>query len=433
MRIHIWHPGSALSSRENRLLACSYGPEYVLNRLDFELNAHLGDNSTVSADVWRPAKHVNYDRIGLRTNQGHVPFSGPKNWPIDEDDRGTFGHTIRTLKFFPFCTFTAVKDNSRRVGAVVKAWRREMQVAGIRRVGAHVEMIERGEPRPLAEDEVLLEVRAAGVGNWDEFVRTGGWDVGAKVPMALGVEASGIVLAVGQAVDDWSTGDAVMTHPVPLRDQGSWAPRVIAPARLLARKPPHVSWEVAAAFAVPALTAEQALSEAVNIRPGEQLLVHGAGGVTGGLLVALGVLRGAQVIATAGPASQQRVSALGATYVIDYNDEEWPEQVRAISGRHGVAAAVNAARGGASSAIRAVVDGGRLATITSDPPVQQRGITVSSIYVRADGNQLHELAQHLADGHLDIPIAARYRLADAAQALVQASGGHAGGAIVLTL
>ena len=113
-----------------------------------------------------------------------------------------------------------------------------MQVAGIRQVGAGIEMIDVGEPRPLAGDEVLLEVRAAGVGNWDEFVRTGDWDVGAKPPMALGVEAAGIVLAVGQAVGDWAPGDAVMTHPVPLRDQGTWAPRLIASAGLLALKPP---------------------------------------------------------------------------------------------------------------------------------------------------------------------------------------------------
>ena len=135
-----------------------------------------------------------------------------------------------------------------------------MQVAGIRRVGAPVEMIEVGEPRPLARDEVLVEVEAAGVGNWDEFVRTGGWDVGASPPMALGVEAAGTVLAAGQAVGDWAPGDAVMTHPVPLRDQGTWAPRLIAPAGLLARKPASASWEAAAAFPVPALTAEQVLA-----------------------------------------------------------------------------------------------------------------------------------------------------------------------------
>jgi len=122
---------------------------------------------------------------------------------------------------------------------------------------------------------------------------------------------------------------------------------------------------------------------------------------------------------------------LGARQVIDYHDQEWPEQVRAITGGHGVTFVVNAARGGAS-AIRAVADGGRLATITPDPPSQQRGITVSSIYVRADGNQLRKLAQRLEDGRLGIPIAASYRLADAAQALAQATGGHVGGAIVLT-
>ena len=91
-----------------------------------------------------------------------------------------------------------------------------MQVAGIRLLGARVEMIDVGEPRPLAGDEVLLEVRAVGVANWDEFVRTGGWNVGAKPPMALGVEAAGKVLTAGQAVTDWTRGDAVMTHPVPI-------------------------------------------------------------------------------------------------------------------------------------------------------------------------------------------------------------------------
>src|SRR5438876_8228311 len=170
-----------------------------------------------------------------------------------------------------------------------------MQVAGIRRLGAQVEMIEVGEPRPLAGDEVLLEVRAAGVANWDEFVRTGGWDVGARPPMALGVAAAGTVLAVGQAVGGWAPGDAVMAYPVPLRDQGTWAPRLIAPAGLLARKPQGASWEAAAAFPVPALTAEQVLSDTLNVRAGEQLLVHGASGVTGGLLVALAAPRGTQV------------------------------------------------------------------------------------------------------------------------------------------
>ena len=306
-----------------------------------------------------------------------------------------------------------------------------MQVAGIRGIGARVELIDVGEPRPLAGDEVLLEVMAAGVGNWDEFVRTGGWDVGTSPPMALGVEAAGTVVAAGPAAGDWAPGDPVMTHPVPLRDQGTWAPRLIAPAGLLARKPPGASWEAAAAFPVPALTAEQVIGDALDVRAGEQVLVNGASGVTGRLLVALAALRGAEVLATAGPDSRQLVTELGARHVIDYHDQQWPAQVREITGGRGVAAAANAAPGAAATAMRAVADGGRLATITSDPPAGQHGITVASIYVRPDGAQLRGLAKRFAEGRLEIPVAVSYRLADAAQALAQVTSGHAAGAVVL--
>lgn len=129
-----------------------------------------------------------------------------------------------------------------------------MEVAGIGRTGGDVGMIEVAEPRPPADDEVLIEVKAAGVANWDEIVRTGGWDVGRSPPMALGVEAAGTVAAVGGTVTDWEVGDDVMTHPLPLRDQGAWAPMLIAPAVLLAPKPTDVAWEAAAVFPVPALT-----------------------------------------------------------------------------------------------------------------------------------------------------------------------------------
>ena len=78
-------------------------------------------------------------------------------------------------------------------------------------------------------------------------------------------------------------------------------------------------------------------------------------------------------------------------------------------------AAVNAVPGYAADAIRAVADNGRLATITSDPPAEERGITVFNVYVRPDGSQLRTLAEHFADGTLAIPIAAAYRLADAAE------------------
>jgi len=208
---------------------------------------------------------------------------------------------------------------------------------------------------------------------------------------------------------------------------------VIASAALLAPKPPGVSWEGAAAFLVPALTAEQVLDEAVDVKTSNRLLVNGAGGVTGGLLVSLRSLKGAEVFATAGPHSHERVRALGARHVIDYHDEDWPDQVLAITGGSGVSAAVNAATGGATDAIRMVTDRGRLATITSDPPAEERGITVASVYVRPDGGRLRNLAQLLAEGQLEVSVGTTYGLLDAAEALAKAVSGRAGGAVALRL
>ena len=306
-----------------------------------------------------------------------------------------------------------------------------MQVAGIGRTGGDVGMIEVPEPRPLEDDEVLIRVKAAGVANWDEIVRTGGWDVGRGPPMALGVEAAGTVAAVGGAVTEWAAGDEVMTHPLPLRDQCTWAPMLIAPAALLAPKPEDVSWEAAAVFPVPALIAEQVLSESLDVRSGDRLLVHGGGGVTGGLVVRLAALSGAEVFATAGPASRERVMSLGARQVIDYHDEDWPDRLLALTGRPGVSAAVNAVPGGAVDAVRSVAVGGSLATITSDPPPAERGIKVSSVYVRPDGGRLSRLARLLADGQLEVSVAITYGLAEAAAALASVVGGHARGTVAL--
>ena len=136
-----------------------------------------------------------------------------------------------------------------------------MRAAGIERFGDEVRMLELAAPGSPAPDELVISVRAAGVANWDEFVRSGQWDVGRQPPLALGVEAAGIVESVGDSVVTLAPGDEVLTHPVPLRDQGAWSERLVAPAAAVAPKPSDVPWEEAAAFPVPALTADQALAE----------------------------------------------------------------------------------------------------------------------------------------------------------------------------
>src|ERR671936_44483 len=152
---------------------------------------------------------------------------------------------------------------------------RRMRAVGIDAFGGDVRVLELTAPGSPAPDELVISVRAAGVGNWDEIVRVGEWDVGRRPPLALGVEATGVVAAVGEDVTGFAPGDEVLTHPLPLRRQGTWAQLLVAPAALVAPKPGAVPWETAAVFPVPALTADQALSEAAPSPAGEWVLVHG--------------------------------------------------------------------------------------------------------------------------------------------------------------
>jgi NADPH:quinone reductase-like Zn-dependent oxidoreductase len=305
-----------------------------------------------------------------------------------------------------------------------------VRAAGVRQIGDAVEFLELPAPRTLRPDEVLLDVHACGVGNWDEFARTGGWDLGARPPMALGVEAAGLVTAAGDRVDAVKAGDRATVHSLPLREQGAWAEQFIAAAEHVAAVPPGMLLDAAAALPVPALTADQATGDALEVRAGQTVLVHGAGGVTGGLLVQLAAHRGATVIATAGASSIGRLAAMGASTVLDYHQADWPEQVRALT-NGGVDAAANAARSGASEAVKPVRDVGRLATITADPPDEQRDITVLAVQVVPDGRRLSGLVQLLAQGVLTVPVGQRFPLEQGAAALAQVRRGSHGAAIVL--
>jgi NADPH:quinone reductase-like Zn-dependent oxidoreductase len=283
-------------------------------------------------------------------------------------------------------------------------------------------------PRP---DEIVIEVRAAGVANWDDIVRTGGWDVGIKPPMALGVSASGVVRAVGEGVRRFQPGDDVLTHPLPLPHQGAWAQQLLAAENTVGRKPTRMSWEEAGVFPVPALTAGEVLTKTVDVRPGEFILINGAGGTTGGMLVAVAAGLGARVIATASPSKAEQVKSYGAAAVLDYHAENWRQDVRRIAGEGGVRIVVNTVAGAAQSLMPLVADGGKLTTITSDSPAPERGIAVVDFYVSSDGQALERLAADFVERHLTIPIAAVHRLSEAGAALQMAVGGKAPGAVVI--
>ncbi len=306
-----------------------------------------------------------------------------------------------------------------------------MRAAGIRALGGQIELLELPAPPPPTGNEVLIEVRAAGIGNWDDLVRTGAWDVGTAPPMALGVEAAGVVRAIGPTQARFAPGDEVLVHSVPLRHQGAWAEWFLAPGAHVAAKPADLDWAVAGAMPVPALTASQVVTR-LGCASNDDVLIHGAGGVTGGLLVALAAASGCRVVATCSPRAAGRVRRYGASEVVDYHARDWATLALRASPRH-FSVVINAVRGGAAALLPLVADGGRLATITGDPPPSQRGIQMVNAYVAADGSALEAAVGQLVGRSLTVPIAGIYSLGEAAVALQTVVQGRAEGAYVLGL
>jgi NADPH:quinone reductase-like Zn-dependent oxidoreductase len=304
-----------------------------------------------------------------------------------------------------------------------------VRTAGTRTFGGRVEQLELPAPPAPTGDEVLIEVKAAGIANWDDLVRTGAWDVGIAPPMALGVEAAGIVRAVGSGQARFAPGDDVLVHSAPLCHQGAWAEWFLAPGAHVAAMPAGLDWAVAACLPVPALTASQVVGT-VGFGSNDSALINGAGGLTGGLLVALAAGSGCRVVATASPRAANRVRTYGASDVIDYHATDWPRQALAANGGP-FSVVVNAVPGGAPGLMSLVADGGRLVTITGDPPPSERGIQVLNAYVAPDGPVLEAAVGQLIARRLTIPIAGVYSLGDAADALLAVVQGHAEGAFVL--
>ena len=108
-----------------------------------------------------------------------------------------------------------------------------MRAAGIRRYSDPVQPMELPGPGDLRPDEVLIEVRSAGVGNWDEIARTGGWDLGRQPPMALGVEVAGVVAQAGagdqgrwrERGGDYLACPVEAVGPLTGRHAGHWSTR----------------------------------------------------------------------------------------------------------------------------------------------------------------------------------------------------------------
>ena len=179
------------------------------------------------------------------------------------------------------------------------------------------------------EGEVLIQVKAAGVGPWDGWIRAGHSALPQPLPLTLGSDLSGIVAAVGPGVTDFAVGEAVygVTNS---RFTGAYAEYAVAKATMISGKPETLSDIEAASVPVIAVTAWQALFEQARVGQGTTVLIHGAAGNVGAYAVQFARQAGARVIATAGAADIDIVRRLGADIVVDYRAARFEDAARDV-------------------------------------------------------------------------------------------------------
>jgi len=177
-----------------------------------------------------------------------------------------------------------------------------------------VDEIDRPEP---ADDEVLVEVAAAGVNPVDTYFVSGSYQP-FTLPMVPGVDAAGEAVHVGSAVEGISEGDAVVATGLSKDHYGACAEYVAVPSDRIARLPQGVDPVAAGGAGVAAVTSWRALIDHAGLEPAETALIHGGSGGVGHAAVQLVAATGARVVTTAAPEYHDRLDALGADAVLDY-------------------------------------------------------------------------------------------------------------------
>ena len=176
----------------------------------------------------------------------------------------------------------------------------------------------------LSATNVLVKVAAASLNQLDEMLRVGTFKamLPYPLPLTLGSDFAGEIVAVGDRVKNFSVGDFVYSKP--RKEQiGSFAEFIAVDESDVALKPKSVSVVEAASIPLVALTAWQALVERGNISRGDKVLIHGGAGGVGSIAIQLAKHLGAQVATTVSAKNMEYVEALGADVVVDYATQDF--------------------------------------------------------------------------------------------------------------
>ncbi|MFG0678306.1 NADP-dependent oxidoreductase [Delftia sp. WSY_7] len=312
-------------------------------------------------------------------------------------------------------------------------------------------------PEPqLRDDEVLVQVHAAGVNQLDSKIKDGQFKLilPYRLPLILGHDVAGVVVKAGPRVRQFKPGDEVYARTDDFRI-GTFAEFVPVRESSLAPKPKGLTMEEAASIPLVGLTAWQALVETAKLTKGQRVFIQAGSGGVGTFAIQLARHLGATVATTTSAANFELVRSLGADVVIDYRTQDFEDVL------HDYDVVLNSQDGKAlGKSLRVLKGGAKLVSISGPPDpafgraiavplfvklvmrllssgirrrARSRGIDYSFVFMKADGGQLREITRLIEAGAIRPVVDKVFAFESTNEALAYAEAGHAKGKVVIKI
>lgn len=285
----------------------------------------------------------------------------------------------------------------------------------------------------LTDDEVLIKIQAVSVNAADYRSMKMGMIPKKKI---FGADVAGRVESIGKNIHHFKVGEEVLGDLASF-GFGGFAEYAVAPEKALVLKPANLSFEVAAALPMAAVTALQALRDKGEIQKGQMVLIHGGGGGVGTFAIQLAKYFGAEVTVVCGSKNVDQSKSLGADEVIDYSKEDFFKSekrydlILAINGNRRLMDYKRALKPGGSY----VMVGGSLSQIFKSLLfgwVMSIGSKkMHALAAKPNQKDLEFVTKLAADGKITSVIERTYSLEQVAEAIRYVSEGHAGGKVIV--
>ena len=307
----------------------------------------------------------------------------------------------------------------------------------------------------MHDDEVLVQVHAAGVNPLDAKIRNGEFKLilPYRPPFVLGHDVAGVVVRVGPRVRQFKPGDQVYARPDDFRI-GAFAEHIAVKEESLALKPKGLTMEEAASIPLVGLTAWQALVEKADLKKGQKVLIQAGSGGVGTFAIQLAKHLGASVATTTSTANVELVKSLGADVVIDYKAQDFADVLRDYD------VVLNSQDGKTlEKSLRVLKAGGRLISISGPPDpefgeqirsswlvklimrflsfgirtkARRRNVGYSFLFMKASGRQLREIARLIESGAIRPVVDRVFPFEATNEAIAYVEKGRARGKVVVT-